>query len=568
MKKLTYGTPEKITPQKYCINFNYREEEISYPIEQIAFEVNSRGCLLRLPIEPTEQIYGLGLQLKQFNLRNKKVRNCPNADPCVANGDSHAPVPFFVSTKGYGMYIDTARYAEFYFGSSDFLRENNYVNKSTIAISTNDLYTRKTSGKSHISIQIPVAQGVDVYIIEGKCITEIVAKYNNLSGGGCETSEWALEPIYRCFARYTQKQVLEIAKEFYDKNIKIKTIGLEPGWQSGAYPCTFVWNKENFPEPDKLIGDLKNLGMHINLWEHAFTHKDSPIYDDLIEYSGDYSVWNGCVPDFATNEARKIFSEYHKNIVKMGIDGFKMDECDGSDITGAWSFPNHAKFPSGMDGEQYHSMFGSLYMQTMLEALGDIKVLSEVRNAGALCAPYPFVLYSDLYAHKDFIRGLATAGFSGLLWTPEVRDATSKEDFIRRLQTNVFSVQCLINAWYCKEAPWKIWNCEDEVKYWLDVRQNLVPILKDAFERYKKTGIPPVRALVSDYTDDPETYNIDDQYVFCDDYIVAPMCEGEKERRVYLPCGRWQDYFTGKIHEGGWHIAVTEKIPVYIKIKE
>ena len=247
------------------------------------------------------------------------------------------------------------------------------------------------------------------------------------------------------------------------------------------------------------------------------------------------------------------------------IDGFKLDECDGSDYTRGWSFPLSTEFPSGMDGEQYHSLFGVLYMKAMMKALDGKPTLSEVRNAGALSASYPFVLYSDLYGHKDFIRGLATAGFSGLLWTPELRHAVSKEDLIRRLQSVVFSPQCLINGWYCENLPWLDHGCEKEVRELLKERVKLIPRLMGAFERYKNEGIPPVRALVSDYTDDPETYNIDDEYLFTDDMLVAPMVAGEKIRRVYLPSGSWKGYFDGKEYGSGWFDIETDNIPVFVK---
>jgi len=290
------------------------------------------------------------------------------------------------------------------------------------------------------------------------------------------------------------------------------------------------------------------------------------MYEALLPYSGDYAVWKGCVPDFATPEARAIFAAHHKTFVDMGIDGFKLDECDGSDVTGSWTFPHMAQFPSGLDGEQYHSLLGTLYMQAILEAFGDRPVLSEVRNAGALAAPYPFVLYSDLYDHADFIRGCATAGFSGLLWTPEVRHADSQEEFLRRLQSNVFSVQCLLNAWYCEDLPWLAHGCADQVKYWLSIRESLVPMLRQAFDRYKSTGVPPVRALVSDYTADPETYTIDDQYIFCDSLVVAPIIAGETTRKVYLPAGNWRDYFTKEPVNSGWFEVSTDSIPVYEKV--
>ena len=204
-------------------------------------------------------------------------------------------------------------------------------------------------------------------------------------------------------------------------------------------------------------------------------------------------------------------------------------------------------------------------MQTILRALGDTKTFSEGRNAGALAASYPFVLYSDLYDHTDFIRGVVNSGFSGLLWTPEVRETESKKDFIRRLQTNVFSVQCLINAWYCQYVPWKELDCEQEVRELLAVRKQLIPMLKKAFKEYKETGKPPVRAVVCDYTDDSETYKLDDEYIFCDNLIVAPLTAKSDTRKVYLPEGSWRDYWTKEKVESGWFDVTTENIPVYEK---
>ena len=96
-------------------------------------------------------------------------------------------------------------------------------------------------------------------------------------------------------------------------------------------------------------------------------------------------------------------------------------------------------------------------------------------------------------------------------------------------------------------------------------RERLIPKLMDAFRRYQKSGIPPVRALVSDYTSDPQTYRIDDEYLFCDDMLVAPMVCGEHTRRVYLPAGTWKDYHSDAVYESGWIEVTTEQIPVFVK---
>lgn len=563
MKKLVFGTPEKIVPSKFCRNFSYKETEISYPVESIKFRQNARGCVLEFPVRKGENFYGLGLQLKAFNLTGKKYTLRVNADPIAETGDSHAPVPFFVSTMGYGIYIDTARYVEYDFGRYHTGEEKKQGVKKIVK-SINDLYDVKPlTDKAVVTVQIPVAKGAEIYVIEGKNITDVVAQYNMLSGGGCNPPEWGLGTIYRCYVAYTQEEILKTASYFKNKDMPVSVIGLEPGWQSRSYSCSFVWNSYLYPDPKKMVDSLYSDGFHVNLWEHAFTHSDSPMYEKLLPYSGNYEVWDGLVPDFSKEEARKIFSDYHKENVTFGkIDGFKLDECDGSDYTNGWTFPLCSEFPSGMDGEQYHSMFGTLYMQTTLSVTGN--TFSEVRNAGALCASYPFVLYSDLYGHKDFIRGLATAGFSGVLWTAEVRDAKTKEEFLRRLQTTVFSPQCLINAWYCQDLPWIAFDCENEVRELLTERVKLLPRLKKAFSLYEKKGVAPVRALVSDYTDDAETYNIDDEYLLGDDLLVAPIVSGD-ERKVYLPKGQWKDYRSGEEVKSGWIDVKTDKIPVFIK---
>ena len=563
MKKVSCGKCEKFVPTMFCDNLNYKESQINYPVDEISVTKNERGCVLEFPLSADEQVYGFGLQLKCFNHKGSKLCLRVNSDPVSNTGDSHAPVPFFVTTKGYGIFIDTLRVIEAHIGyiKKKFRKEEN---SNEVKIGTDELYTKEDSGEDGvISVFIP-SQGVDVYIFEGKNITEAVAKYNMFSGGGCDVPEWGLGVMYRCFGKSNSDDIRRIAKYFKDNDVPCDILGFEPGWQSGSYPCTFVWDNERFADYKDLINELVNDGFHINLWEHAYVAAKSPIYEKMYDLSADYEVWQGLVPDFSLDKATEIFADYHKEqLVDLGIDGFKLDECDGSDYTRDWCFPNCAKFPSGMDGEQYHSIFGVLYMKAVLKALNGVKTLSEVRNAGALSSSYPFVLYSDLYDHKDFIRGVANCGFSGVLWAPEIREGASKKDFIRRLQTAVFSPQCVLNAWYCENMPWLDLDCDEETKKLLKEREKLVPMLKKAYDKYRDMGIPPVRALVMDYTNDENVYKIDDQYMLGDNLLVAPMTADEDERQVYLPKGNWKNYWTGEKVECGYHIVSGDDIPVY-----
>ena len=581
MKKLSFGTPEEFVPSKFCDGFSYQETDVKYDVSKIKCTVSPRGLVLEFPLQQDENIFGLGLLHHSINHTHHKLVQRVNSDPKGYTGDSHAPVPFFFTNKGYGIYVDTARDVTFNcgFDKAPTLEELDAESNSRGSgsgdgdapkVTTDELYkTRNGSGNCVFTIEIP-APGVDIYIIEGENAGDIVAKYNMMSGGGCDAPEWALGTLYRCYSKYTGEQVVEKAKYLKDHDLPVSIIGLEPGWQSQTYSSSFVWDKERYPDPEGTVKALRDMGYHLNLWEHAFTNPTAPFYREILPYSADYLVWGGLIPDFATEGATRIFSDYHRDyLVSKGIDGFKLDECDDSDFSNHWSFPHCAEFPSGMDGEQYHHLFGTLYAKTMLKALGDIPSLGEIRSLGALAASYPFVLYSDLYHPVEFIGALVSSGTSGLLWSPELRHAGSKQELLRRLQLVVFSPQCVINAWYCEDLPWAQFDCEDEVRELLKVRESLVPMLKAAFQKYHDTGNPPVRPLVMDYTDDADTYEICDEYMFCEDLLVAPFIYWQEERDVYLPtANKWVDYWTGEPVEAGHFKVSTDKIPVYRRVRD
>ena len=335
-----------------------------------------------------------------------------------------------------------------------------------------------------------------------------------------------------------------------------------------------------------LLHDLSNQQMKVNLWEHAFTNPASPIFEPLIPHSSNYGVFGGLVPDFAGEHARNIFGDYHgRELIDLGVSGFKLDECDNSDYTGAWSFPDFSHFPSGVDGEQMHGIFGLRYQHAIWEQFRKRNRMTYglVRSSAALATPYPFVLYSDLYDHRQFIRGIVTSGFSGLLWCPEVRDAKSEEDLIRRLQSVVFSPLAMVNGWYIKNPPWKQIdsrrnNADQLSENWkilearcreiIGWRMQLIPYIKSAFQTYAQNGTPPFRAVVLDYPDDERLSQVDDQYLIGDRMMVAPLFADEDERKVVIPEGKWHDFWTGHPIDGGATLVVpgaTKKIPVFVK---
>ena len=171
MFKITYGKPEKYVPSFFCDGFNYKESKIEFDVEKIEFSHTARGCLIEFPLEEDAQVYGFGLQLKGFNHKNRKLTLRVNSDPVAYTGDSHAPVPFFVTNKGYGMYFDTARYAQVYCGFNK-KRKRTDSECNLAADNIDDLYRNRSENEvSTMMVEIPGAEGIDVYIIEGKTVT-------------------------------------------------------------------------------------------------------------------------------------------------------------------------------------------------------------------------------------------------------------------------------------------------------------------------------------------------------------------------------------------------------------
>lgn len=596
--KLSWGKPEEHTPIKLrtseieheSLNKLEKVETATFSKDDIQVKVSARGVLIELPLKAEEQIYGFGLQLHRVNHTGRKKVIRVNSDPIADTGDSHAPVPFYVSSAGYGVFVDTSRYATFYCGTNLKKGESEHkkFEEKTIGTSEIELYGYQVAnGDRTMVVDVPYAQGIDIYVFEGPDLKTAVQRYNLFSGGGALPPYWGLGMWYRAFSAASVQDVMRLAEGFRKDNMPVDVFGFEPGWQTKAYSCSFVWDNGRFPDHVGMLDSLYNMNYRVNLWEHLFVHPTSPMYQELKPISGDYEVWEGLVPDLAMKEAKEVFANHHlEEFVKKGISGFKLDECDSSDFVHSnWSFPDVAQFPSGLDGEQMHNQLGVLYQEAILEPYKQVgkRTLSQVRSSGALASSLPFVLYSDLYDHKVFIRGVVNSGFSGLLWTPEVRQASSPEDLIRRIQTVIFSPHALLNCWRIPNPPWmqvdreKNMNGEfhenfeeirDICRKLFEIRMSLIPYLYSSFANYYLKGIPPFRALVMDYPEDSTTFDIDDEYMMGDSLLIAPVVTGETGRNVYLPEGKWYDFWSNEIYEGGktyWFSPDLEQIPVFVK---
>ncbi|MDR2037851.1 MAG: DUF5110 domain-containing protein [Bacteroidales bacterium] len=588
--KAAYGTPESynllsvadVKPNNEAIA-SMPNTALTLDRAEIKAEMVNGKVYLRLPLEKGEQIFGLGLNFQTVHQRGKILNLHVDHYGGKDNGRTHAPVPFYVSSNGYGVLINSARYITVYVGTG--VRTDS-KNPPAVKDRNTDRTWSSRPYSDNVEILIP-AEGVEIFLFAGPTTLDAVRRYNLYCGGGTLPPRWGLGFTQRVQKLYNADQVIEEADEFTKRGYPLDFIGLEPGWQTKAYPCSFEWDKGRFPDPAGFVKNMKEKGIRINLWTNPFISPESPIFKNIQPYTGTHTVWCGTVPDLTMPQAREIFAgQLMKDQVSIGVSGYKIDEVDGYDF---YLWPDVATFPSGISAEQMRQTYGvltqkltdELYRQRNERTFG----LVRASNAGANNMPY--VIYNDYYSHEDFITALINSSFCGVLWTPEVRGSKTGEEWLRRFQSVTFSPMAMINAWSSGTKPWSFPEVAEQVKYYSLLRMQLMPYFYSEFAKYHFEGTPPFRAMMLEpgfrneggaevrsrsLEDNPylEAVNkeVKDQYMAGEYLLVAPMFAGQKSRKVLLPKGKWYDFYTGEYAGDGEAITVTpglDRIPVYVK---
>lgn len=552
-------------------------------MEEANAEVYAGKTSLRFPLQKGEQLYGFGLNFQTVRQRGKILTLRVDHYGGKDNGRTHAPVPFYLSDLGYGILINSARYLTVYAGTA--ARKDSENAPEPRDRNTDKEWSSRPYSDA-VEILVPAA-GVEVYLFAGPTTLDVVRRYNLFCGGGVLPPRWGLGFTQRVHKMYTAEQVKNEAAEFEKRQYPLDFIGLEPGWQTKAYPCTFEWDASRFPDPAGFIRDMADRGVKVNLWTNPYVSPDSPIYKDIAPYSGSHTVWCGIVPDFATVQARRILSSYfEKEHIDIGVSGYKIDEVDGYDY---YMWPDVAQFPSGLEAEQLRQTYG-LWVQRITDSLyreKNRRTYGLVRASNAGAASFPYVIYNDYYSHPDFITALINSSFCGVLWTPEVRGSQTAEEWLRRFQSVVFSPMAMINAWASGTKPWSFPEVAEQVKEYAQLRMRMMPYWYSEFAAYHFEGTPPFRAMQlepgfkpgsgsltgsGNLEDNPYleavSGEVKDQYMAGQNLLVAPVFAGQKTRTVVLPVGKWYDFYTGEYAGNGETISVTpglDRIPVFVR---
>ena len=588
--KMSVGSPDKLdllsaAGIRPAIDALSRLGSAKFPLSQdrIMVQTDNGSTLLRFPLEKEERIFGFGLNFKTVYQRGRILQLHVDHYGGTDNGRTHAPVPFYVSDRGYGVFINSSRYLTVYSGTG--VRKDSPDAPEERDRNTDRRWTSQPYSDA-VEILVP-APGADIYIFAGPTILDAVRRFNLYSGGGCLPPRWGLGFTQRVPTLYTSEQVINEARQFEDRGFPLDFIGLEPGWQSRSYPCTLEWDSSRYPDPPAFVKAMKDMGIRLNLWTNPYISSKASFYKEILPFTGSHTVWGGVVPDLSIPGAAEILIEQiDKSQVSIGISGYKIDETDGYD---RWLWPDVALFPSGNKAEQTRQTYG-LFLQRMTTDLfrkKNQRTYGLTRSSNGGGASFPYVIYNDYYSHEDFITALINSGYSGVLWTPEVRSSKTGEEWLRRFQSVCFSPMAMINAWSSGTKPWSFPEVEREVKEYALLRMQLIPYLYSEFAKYHFEGTPPFRGMnmepgfdVKSIEESKNTIldenpygeailkEIKDQYMTGEYLLVAPMFTGQTTREVVLPKGKWFDFYSGKYAGEQQVIKVTPglgKIPVLVK---
>ena len=589
--KATIGSPEDLTllgaaGQVPLLTALAGMPAATFPLVETEIETRpqSRRTALRFPLALDEDIYGFGVDFQSLR-RTGSVFQLHIDHWGGRPGRTHAPVPLYISTHGYGVLVDSARYLNVSVGLG--VRLAAAIKPPVIDRTTARRQWSPMPRSDSVEISAPTG-GVVVYVFAGPTPLDAVRRYNLFCGGGALPPKWGLGFLTRSPMAYSAQQALADVDAFRQRGIPLDMLGLEPGWQDNAYPCSFEWDRHRFPDPAGFLTELERRHVRVNLWFNPYVSPTAPLYGRLLPFAGSHLVWNGIVPDYTMEEPRKIFADHLlKTVVSLNpaaIGGFKIDEVDGTD---RWLWPDHAAFPSGHDGEELRQTYGLFLQRTLMEIFRGLnrRTLGQVRGTNAGASPFPFVIYNDSYDFNEYITALANTSFAGVLWSPEVRDGTG-EDMLRRVQAACFSPLALFDGWATDTKLWTHAELAGPIRDVILLRQRLLPYWYTTFAQYHYQGTPVIRAmpLVAgfkppsaeagklDATANPyaigKVVEVKDQYLVGDVLLVAPIAPGVASRKVTLPPGRWYDFYSGKFAGENETIEVTPplvQIPLFVK---
>lgn len=440
----------------------------------------------------------------------------------------------------------------------------------------------------------------------------VLEDYTHLTGRAPLPPLWALGNQQSRWSYTPEARVREVARRFRETRIPADVVYLDIDYMDGYR--VFTWDAERFPDPARLISDLRREGFRtvliidpgVKVDENYEVYRQGRegghfhLAADGREFHA--KVWPGvcAFPDFTSPAAREWFGSFYRKHIDEGVAGFWNDmnepatfldeETPKPDIYHhpGKTFPLsvlHAGDGAPGTHARYHNVYGMQMTRSTFEALRRLApdarpfVLTRAGYAGV--QRFSAVWTGDNIASWDHLRlsipMLLNLGASGVAFAGAdvggFSGSPSAELYARWLQAAALTPFLRSHTeWGSKDQEPFAYGPEftDINRATIELRYRLLPYLYTLFEEHTRTGAPVMRPLWFEYPDDVRTYLIEDEYLVGRDLLVAPVVtEGAVKRRVYFPKGdAWVDWWTGALYEGGTDADVEapiSRLPLFIR---
>lgn len=509
---------------------------------------NSRSINPVFTLAPGERIYGCGESFTSLNKVGQKV-HLSVTDPQGPETDGqYKPVPFFFSNRGYGIFMHTSAPVTCDFGAS-------YIGADRLFMADEQM---------------------DFFVFFGEP-KDILDEYTNITGKSPMLPLWSFGTWMSRITYFSQEEGLEIARQLRAHKIPSDVIHFDTGWFGVDWQCDYQFAKDRFKDPVKMLKQLSKDGFHTCLWQLPYFTPKNRFFPEIIE-KGLYVVnATGGMPvedailDFSNPETVSWYQSKIEGLMKQGVSTIK---CDFGEAA-----PYNGFYHSGKGGLYEHNLYPLRYNKALWEVVernhpGEGIIWA--RSAWAGSQRYALHWGGDAATTNTGLlgdlRGGLSFGLSGFsFWSHDMGGfvTASPEDIYRRwLPFGFLSSHTRAHGapptepWLISESFTEAFRACAEMKY------KLMPYVYAQAKDCTEHGLPMVRALLVEFPHDKGAWYVEDEYMFGSQMLVAPLLESGNSRDVYLPEGKWIDYQTGKVYEGGYQTIEAGEIPAVILVRD
>lgn len=496
-----------------------------------------------------EMIFGCGESATGLNKAGQKV-NLFVTDPQGPETDQmYKPIPFFMSNRGYGMFMHTSAPVTCDFGAT-------YIGLNKMFMGDENL---------------------DLFVFFGEP-KDILDEYTDLVGKPGMPPLWSFGTWMSRITYLSEKEGYDVAANIRKNKYPCDVIHFDTGWFDVDWQCDYKFSENRFQNPQQMLKDLRSQGFHVCLWQLPYFTPKNRYFSELIEKDMYVKNGNGELPyedvvlDFSNPETVKWYQDKLAGLLNIGVSAIKVDFGEAAPLNGIYA--------SGKSGWYEHNLYPVRYDMAVSEITKKLhnENIMWARAAWAGSQRYPLHWGGDAATTNTGLLGTLRAGLSfGLsgfsFWSHDMGGfvkSTPEDLYCRWIPFGFLTSHTRAHG----APPTEPWlydskRVQDVFRKSAEMKYRLMPYVYAQAKECTEKGLPMLRALFVEFPDDPGAWKVDDEYLFGSQILVAPLLEsGMTGRTVYLPEGKWIDYQTEKVYEGGWHRIEAGSLPIIMLVRD